>query len=70
MPGNFQDVPASVIASWPAPNYVDPVERTWMPYLTYPLVSVSTVLIAGRFYLRARGLAGQFGFDDFFILVS
>jgi hypothetical protein len=70
MPGNFANVPPSVVATWPAPNYIDPVERTWMPALAGTLVGVSTVLISGRFYLRARSLAGSFGYDDLFIFVS
>lgn len=67
MPGNFNDIPPKVIASWPKPNYIDPVRRSWLPAFSCALLGVSTVLIAGRFYLRARKEAGDFGLDDLFI---
>lgn len=70
MPGNFHTIPPSIVASWPPPNYVDPVRRSWLPILACTLLGVSTVLIAGRFYLRARKQAGDFGLDDLFISVG
>lgn len=67
MPGNFHEVPEYIRDHWPAPNYVDPVRRTWMPEFASILPAVSTVLIAGRFWLRATKQAGGFGLDDLFI---
>lgn len=70
MPGNFHAVPESVIASWPEPNYIDPVRRSWMPAFACTFLGVSTVLVAGRFYLRARNKAGAFGLDDLLIFTG
>ena len=70
MPGNFHEVPASIIATWPKPNYVDPVRRTWLPALACTLLAVSTVLISGRFFLRIRKQAGAFGYDDALIAIG
>ena len=70
MPGNFHAVPEAVLATWPKPNYIDPVRRPWLPAVAMTLLGVSTVLISGRFYLRARRQAGDFGLDDLFIFVG
>ncbi|GAB7366365.1 hypothetical protein MBLNU230_g8164t1 [Neophaeotheca triangularis] len=70
MGGNFADVPLSVWASWPEPNYADPERRTWMPAFSLVWQIVSTLLVFGRFFLRARKLAGPFGLDDLFIFVA
>ena len=70
MPGNFHAIPESIIAQWPAPNYVDPIRRSYLPIVACTLVAFSTVLIAGRFYLRARREAGDFGLDDLFIFLG
>ncbi|KAF2773743.1 hypothetical protein EJ03DRAFT_286011, partial [Teratosphaeria nubilosa] len=70
MPGNFHEVPASVVASWPKPNYVDPVRRAWLPILALFLVALTTLLVAGRFYMRAKKEAGAFGLDDVFIAIA
>lgn len=70
MPGNFHSVPESVIASWPRPNYIDPVRRGWLPGFACAFLGVSTVLIAGRFYMRARRQAGDFGYDDLLIFTG
>ena len=70
MPGNFHAIPESVAKTWPTPNYVDPVRRSYLPALSCTLLGVSTVLITGRFYLRARKQAGEFGLDDLFIFIG
>lgn len=64
MPGNLQSIPASVIASWPPPNYNDPERRAWMPVFGGILQGVTTVLFTTRLGLRAGGQAGGFGLDD------
>lgn len=68
MPGNFHDVPKSVKEQWPTPHYEHPrVKRDWLPILSCTLLGFSTVLVAGRLFLRARKVAGVLGVDDFFI---
>ncbi|KAI5370883.1 hypothetical protein Slin14017_G017620 [Septoria linicola] len=64
MPGNLQSIPASVIANWPPPNYIDPVRRTWMPAFAGTFQAVATLLLVTRLCLRANGKAGKFGLDD------
>lgn len=63
-------IPPEVIASWPSPNYVDPVTRNWMPGFILAWQITSTLLVCGRFYLRAKKLAGAFGWDDLLIAVA
>lgn len=70
MGGNLNELSPSVIASWPKPNYVDPVRRSWLPAFAIVWQSVSTVLVFVRFYLRARRRAGPFGWDDAFIAIA
>lgn len=70
MPGNIHTVPASVIESWPKPNYVDPIRRTWLPAFSLTFMTFTTILIAGRFWLRLRKQAGSFGLDDAFIFAA
>lgn len=70
MPGNLHEVPEWVLAQWPEPNYVDPVRRPWLPAFAIVLPAVSTVLISGRFWLRATKQAGNFGLDDVFIAIG
>lgn len=68
--GNIQEIPPSVLKSWPTPNYVYPIRRTWMPVFALTWQVASTILVWGRFYLRIRHLAGPFGYDDAFMLVA
>lgn len=70
MPGNFHEVPESVVESWPKPNFTDPVRREWMPAFAITWQVGSTLLVAGRFYLRARRQAGSFGLDDLMIFIG
>lgn len=70
MPGNFHEVPQSVVEAWPDPNYIDPVRRGWMPAFAMTWQIASTLLVAGRFYLRARKQAGSFGLDDLMIFIG
>lgn len=64
MPGNLQNIPASVIASWPTPNYIDPVRRTWMPAYAGVLQVVMTLMLGTRLWLRTQKKAGALGLDD------
>jgi hypothetical protein len=64
MSGNIQNIPLSVLLSWPTPNYDDPVRRTWMPLYAGILQAASTLTVLTRLWLRARGQAGPLGLDD------
>ncbi|KXL48519.1 hypothetical protein M433DRAFT_63063 [Acidomyces richmondensis BFW] len=70
MPGNFHSIPESVLQSWPKPNYIDPVRRGWLPVFSCTWLGASTILIAVRFYMRARKEAGVFGLDDLLIFIG
>ena len=70
MPANFYTLTKADIDAWPPRNYVDPVDRQWMPAFAIVWQVISTVLAAGRFYLRARGMAGAFGVDDLLIAIA
>lgn len=61
MPGNFPNVDPT---TWPTPNYVDPVERTWLLPYAVVLAGVSTVLVFIRWGLRLRKQGGGLGLDD------
>ncbi|KAK5125205.1 hypothetical protein LTR85_000881 [Meristemomyces frigidus] len=64
MPGNIISITPADIATWPTPNYVNPVERTWMPEYACILYAVSTVMVATRLWLRSNKKAGGLGLDD------
>ena len=64
MPGNIHSIPVAVIASWPKPNYIDPVRRTWMPAYAGTLQVVASLMIITRLWLRAQRKAGVLGADD------
>ncbi|KAK4997559.1 hypothetical protein LTR66_003038 [Elasticomyces elasticus] len=70
MPGNIHDVPIAVIESWPAPNFVNPVRRNWMPAYAITLQVLTTILVSARFWSRLKRQAGGFGTDDSFILLA
>jgi hypothetical protein len=64
------DTPLGELPAWPKPNYIDPVRRTWLPTFMIIWLAASTIMLAGRFYLRARKLAGGLGLDDIFIALA
>jgi hypothetical protein len=70
MPANFNTPQITTIFTWPPPNYVDPVDRTWLAPFAVVWLVISTILTFGRFYLRARKQAGTFGFDDSLIFIA
>ena len=45
-------------------NYVDPVERTWLPAYSATLLGASTLLLFLRLWLRVARQAGMLGLDD------
>ena len=64
MSGNIINLTPADVSSWPTPDYVDPVRRTWMLPLSGVLFTAATLIVAMRFCLRARGYAGNLGLDD------
>ncbi|TKA81182.1 hypothetical protein B0A55_02624 [Friedmanniomyces simplex] len=69
MPGNLQDIPASVILTWPPPNYEHPhPQRTWIVPFVSVLQGVMTLMVGTRLWLRAKQQAGKLGLDDALLL--
>lgn len=61
-------IPISVIATWPAPNYVNPVTRHWITPYAIVLQSITTLLVAARLWSRWNNTAGKFAVDDILIV--
>ncbi|KAK3067958.1 hypothetical protein LTR53_014829 [Teratosphaeriaceae sp. CCFEE 6253] len=70
MPGNIPTPPASVIASWPTPNYLDPERKAWLTPYACALQGVSTLLVLARLAARLRNEGGGLGFDDALLIPS
>ncbi|CAK1367208.1 hypothetical protein CB0940_10519 [Cercospora beticola] len=68
--GGFKDIDLEEISKWPTPNYINPVRRTWMPAFLLVWQIAVTIMLSGRFYLRARKLAGTFGLDDVLVFLG
>ncbi|KAK3110209.1 hypothetical protein LTR53_015732 [Teratosphaeriaceae sp. CCFEE 6253] len=69
MPGNLVGIPASVISSWPPPNYAHPTpRRTWVIPFVGVLQAIMTLMVCTRLWLRARQQAGRLGLDDALLL--
>lgn len=64
MPGNIISLTPEAIAQWPAPNYVNPPARSWMPIYAGILYAVATLMGALRIWLRVIKQAGGLGLDD------
>ena len=65
MPGNIIALTPAQIAAWPTPNYEDPYQRRWMPAFAAILMTVTTLMVATRLWLRAvKKQAGGLGLDD------
>jgi hypothetical protein len=64
MSGNLHRPDPSVYLSWPTPNYIDPVRRSWMPAYAITLQAASTLVVVLRLWLRGRKQAGPLGLDD------
>lgn len=64
--------PPEVIASWPAPNYVDPA-TTGLVNVLYVFLAIflfiSTAAIAARLFARVW-FRNWFGLDDVFIIIA
>ncbi|WPH03160.1 Hypothetical protein R9X50_00603600 [Acrodontium crateriforme] len=64
MPGNVGIINS---AGWPAPNYVNPEHRAWLPAYAGTLFAVGTIFVATRVALRITKKAGSLGIDDIFL---
>lgn len=63
-------VPPEVVASWPAPNYISPEERTWAAPVALSILLVVTVLVyAARMWARLT-MTKNTGVDDILISIS
>jgi hypothetical protein len=65
----MRGAPAEVVASWPAPNYVNP-ENRGMALLVTELIfmPLSMVVVMARMYVRV--FLAQFGLDDWLMLAA
>ena len=62
--------PASVIATWPTPNYKNPATRgNGVTIINAILISLSVILVALRLYVRIA-IIKWFGLDDFFLILA
>jgi hypothetical protein len=60
----------SILITWPAPNYVDPVTRGPLLYIVNGIFfGLATIAIWTRFYARVF-VRKWVGLDDFFILFA
>ena len=65
-----EQAPPSVIATWPHPNYVDPVtEGPGLMIVGIVLAAVTLLLVAARIYSRLF-ITRAPGIDDLLILIS
>ena len=64
----MREPPPDVVASWPAPNYINPQTRGPALIVVELLtVFISTVCIALRLYVKAR-IIHSVGWDDWLII--
>jgi hypothetical protein len=66
----MRDIPNDVMASWPVPNYIDPVKRgPSLMIFNAVLISIVTFMVLLRIYVRAYMLR-WLGVDDLFIIIA
>lgn len=69
MPGNLAQIPLSVVASWPTPNYEHPPEqRTWLVPVAIVIHVLVTFMVVIRLGLRLAKKSGPPGIDDALII--
>ena len=69
MPGGI-NVPLNVIASWPAPNYKDPVTQPkYVLIFSFVIGPISIVLLCARLWVRIR-MQHNAGWDDWLMLAA
>lgn len=62
--------PADVLATWPKPNYVNPVTRgNALLIVNIVFIPLSFLVVSLRIFTRLR-ITGSFGVDDGLIVVS
>lgn len=62
--------PAEVLATWPTPNYVDPVTRgPAVNIVNIVLLSIAFIVTVLRLYTRFK-ITCTPGLDDFFIVIA
>lgn len=62
--------PPDVLATWPKPNYVDPVTRgDALLIVNVVFISLSFSIVLLRIFTRLR-ITGSFGIDDALIVVA
>lgn len=67
--GGMRLPPPSVVASWPPPNYVDPVTRgNALLIVNIVFQGLATIALAGRLY--SRYIKKWFGIDDVLIVLA
>jgi hypothetical protein len=66
----MRNIPLSVLASWPAPNYINPETRgPSVVIFNAVLISIVTLTVLLRLYVRASMLR-WLGLDDVFIIAA
>ncbi len=61
----------AIIASWPEPNYVNPITlSTPVHAVNGVCIATMTVIIAARFYARTRVVRKPLGADDWTMFVA
>ncbi len=61
---------AEIIASWPAPNYVNPITRgSALTVVNIIFIILVCIVVALRYYTRLR-ITKSFGLDDWVIGAS
>jgi hypothetical protein len=69
MPGGVHP-PPSVIASWPKPNFVNPVTQDWtVAAILLMFLSVTFLIVCARFWARLV-IAKNAGLDDILIAIA
>lgn len=67
--GGMRVPPASVVASWPEPNYTDPVTRgNALLIVNVIFQTLATIAVVGRLY--SRYVKKWFGIDDGMIIMA
>jgi len=70
MPGGYHP-PPSVVASWPAPNYIDPpLYSRSNPVVTVCVLGIISVLVVGARMVARFKIQRNAGIDDWLMLAA
>jgi hypothetical protein len=70
MPGGYHP-PPSVLASWPAPNYVDPpLFSLSNPVVTIAILGIVSVVVVGARMVARFKIQRNAGLDDWLMLAA